>query len=440
MKKINRAGKYLIFVSVLLILFNTFLGAVLTRQSANAMRTLINSRMLDIANTAASMLDGDVLERLTKDDKDTPEYKAALEILTYFQDNIELEYIYCIRDMGDKTFTFTIDPTVEDPGEFGDPIVYTDALYAASLGTPAVDDEPYEDKWGRFYSAYSPVFDSDHNVAGIVAVDFSAAWYEHEIARLIWTTVIIIVVAFILSVMVAHMVGARYKRSFTRLYKEMNELSEGIETLVREVSPEAEATEEHLISADEGSDQAADEIAVIGNKVRSMQGTLKTQIDVIRAQAYFDGLTGLKNRTSYEDHIDRVNEAISKRNAAFTVAVFDINQLKTINDELGHDEGDRVIMTVADKLKQIFGSESVYRIGGDEFVAILDADDPKDKMKQLRRELKDTAISMGYAFFVKAADTEYSTVFKRADEAMYADKREYYQTHQDRRKRRPDYE
>lgn len=64
-----------------------------------------------------------------------PAYDNIMRILTYFRDNIELKYIYCIRDMGDGNFVFGLDPTVEDPGEFGSPITYTDALYAASKGS-----------------------------------------------------------------------------------------------------------------------------------------------------------------------------------------------------------------------------------------------------------------------------------------------------------------
>ena len=46
-------------------------------------------------------------------------------------------------------------------------LVYTDALYEASKGYAAADNKQYEDAWGTFYSAYSPVFDSDGKVAGI---------------------------------------------------------------------------------------------------------------------------------------------------------------------------------------------------------------------------------------------------------------------------------
>lgn len=139
--------------------------------------------MLDITNTAALLIDGNALRDLTADDQGTAAYKKINDTLAAFHHDADLKYIYCIRDMGGKRFVFTVDPTVKDPGKFGDPIAYTDALYIASTGTAATDDEPYSDGWGRFYSAYSPVFDSHGRVAGIVAADFSADWYEEQISH-----------------------------------------------------------------------------------------------------------------------------------------------------------------------------------------------------------------------------------------------------------------
>ena len=174
---------------------NFSLGLILTKESTDVMKEQIGNRMLDVSNTAASMLNGDVLRDIQAEDANTPEYEGKYsETLTYYQDNIDLKYIYCIRDLGNKEFVFTVDPTVLDPGVFGAPIVYTDALYQASLGTPSVDKKPYRDKWGRFYSAYSPVFDSDGKVAGIVAVDFSADWYDYQIRTQAITTIVITVI------------------------------------------------------------------------------------------------------------------------------------------------------------------------------------------------------------------------------------------------------
>ena len=101
--KMDLSKQIAITVSALLIVVNIVLGFVLVTQSKNTYRDLINNRMLDISNTAASMIDGDVLEKLTAEDKDTPEYKKINDALAVFQENIDLEYIYTIRDMGKKS-------------------------------------------------------------------------------------------------------------------------------------------------------------------------------------------------------------------------------------------------------------------------------------------------------------------------------------------------
>ena len=142
LKKMSLRTRAILLVSLFLLVTNLALGVALSYQSRDAMKTLINERMLDIVNTAAAMLDGDALGRLTAEDKGTPEYQAVYDTLYRFLDNINLDYIYYVRDMGDGTFTFGIDPDPEDPAEFGAPFVYTEALYSASQGTPAVDDRP----------------------------------------------------------------------------------------------------------------------------------------------------------------------------------------------------------------------------------------------------------------------------------------------------------
>ena len=220
MKKssLNQMSRFIILFSVFLLIVIVSLGYVLITQSSKAIRSLIEDRMLDVSNTAAALLDGDTLETLEAEDKGTPAYQAVYKMLSCFEDNIELEYIYCVRDMGDGSFVFMIDPDAEAPGEFGEHIPYTDALYHASLGIPSVDKEPYVDEWGRFYSAYSPVFDSAGKVAGIVAVDFSADWYERQITGQVKTTLVISIVSLLSASAIIIMMTARFRngsRSFS---------------------------------------------------------------------------------------------------------------------------------------------------------------------------------------------------------------------------------
>ena len=172
----------MIILISLVLLFNIFLIVVVMQKSRSAMKVLVDKRMMDVAKTAADMIDGDALSRLRADGKDTSDYKGVLDTLGYFRDNInDLKYIYCIKQVSDKEFVFSADPTILDPGEFGEPVVYTEALYEASRGITSVDSVPYEDDWGTFYSAYSPVYDSFGGIAGILAVDFSAEWYDAQV-------------------------------------------------------------------------------------------------------------------------------------------------------------------------------------------------------------------------------------------------------------------
>ena len=124
----------------------------------------------------------------------------------------------------------------------------------------------------------------------------------------------------------------------------------------------------------------------------------------------------------------------------------DLNGLKGINDSCGHEEGDRAITEAGAVLKSIFGSDGrLYRIGGDEFVALLKKTEAEmqalfsafgssiDKRNAGDAEIL-TEMSMGWAVFDSGRDREYRAVFKRADDAMYADKAAYYKTHPDRRR------
>ena len=226
----KRIPWYLVLVVIFLLIVTISLGYLLMRQSKSSIISLMQTRMLDISNTAAAMIDGDAIKSVTPEDQGTEKYESIMRTLTYFQDNIDLKYIYCIRDMGDGTFTFGLDPTVEDPGEFGTPIVYTDALYKASQGTAATDETPYNDAWGSFYSAYSPVFDSQGKVAAIIAVDFSSEWYNRQLATLTRTTVIVALLSLLVGGGIVTAIRSRSLRKIGSIQGQLNEMAASLLT------------------------------------------------------------------------------------------------------------------------------------------------------------------------------------------------------------------
>jgi diguanylate cyclase (GGDEF)-like protein len=425
------------------------MGVVLTDKASLAMRTLMNDSMLSISNTAAGMIDGDELAGLDYGCEGTPEYEHVRDTLTRFYKNIELEDIYCIKPESGRGFVFVMDLTENSPAQFGDSVKEpTDALRNAAQGKSAVDERPYEDRWGRFYSAYSPVLDSEGNVAGIIAVDFDANWYDAQVRSIQTTAFYIGLMSLLMGAVVVVIMTTSTRSRLKHAHDQLNELSDNVEELIMEVgnlSPSdinPEVKKVRMAYEDDGLDAP-------GEKISNMQTALKEQIFHIKENAFIDGMTGAKNRNAYLEDVKIADPDIKEGRLTFAVAVFDITGLKDINDTQGHECGDRAIADSARILREVFGRDNLYRTGGDEFVAAVrfaTADDMKKSFgriealqKAVNREggqykARPLVLSKGYAVFDPEEDYEFMDTFRRADKRMYDDKAAFYKTH-DRRKR-----
>ena len=169
----------------------------------------------------------------------------------------------------------------------------------------------------------------------------------------------------------------------------------------------------------------------------------------LRELAVTDMMTGVGNQTAYLEKIHALDDEIAQGIASFTVFMFDLNGVKESNDKYGHECGDLMIADAADALKTVFEKENLYRIGGDEFVAILEGL-PQPDVGRCFRELEEAialknkeerpyksalSVSKGAAVFGVGEDATYQDVFRRADQAMYKEKTVYYTTHNRRRRK-----
>ena len=173
-----------------------------------------------------------------------------------------------------------------------------------------------------------------------------------------------------------------------------------------------------------------------------MHTHLKRYLEFIHAKANTDALTHVGNTTAYMDAQSEL-EGRMEEGKRFAIAVFDINDLKKVNDRFGHKEGDRIIQGAAEGICSIFGSDHTYRIGGDEFTAVMeDGTDEaiRHKVQRVREavmkfnEGSDTegaklSLSAGTAEFDPEHDKKFRDVFVRADEVLYQKKREYHRRH-----------
>lgn len=156
-------------------------------------------------------------------------------------------------------------------------------------------------------------------------------------------------------------------------------------------------------------------------------------IALAKQQAYRDGLTGVKNTLAYLDALSELETAVkSGELTEYGVVVFDLNGLKKINDTLGHEAGDEYIKSACGLICQRFDHSPVFRIGGDEFVAVLKGSD-YEKREELLSAFRETIdsnlkngsviVASGLAVYNASSDESYNDVFKRADEFMYEQKR-----------------
>jgi diguanylate cyclase (GGDEF)-like protein len=177
--------------------------------------------------------------------------------------------------------------------------------------------------------------------------------------------------------------------------------------------------------------------ANISNVIALILTNIRTHEELVRYKeelkhlSYHDSLTGLYNRT-YLNHVIKIGAI---RNPI--VFSMDIDRLKYVNDNFGHLEGDKLIVSVSEILKKSFRKEDlVARIGGDEFVAILSdaeektADCIMERIKEetekanlaIREDYLRISVSTGYAI-KENENEEIDFLMKKADEKMYEDKR-----------------
>ncbi|MGN1338880.1 MAG: diguanylate cyclase [Oscillospiraceae bacterium] len=173
--------------------------------------------------------------------------------------------------------------------------------------------------------------------------------------------------------------------------------------------------------------RSKDEIGTLTRSFRETADRLKEQIDYINSLAYTDSLTGVNNNTAYQRDVNRVRGEIRTGCAHFSLAVIDVNGLKQINDNYGHEYGNMLISATAEAVAKVFGREHVFRIGGDEF-AVLMRDTTLEECRELADRFHDelkvcsssvsAAAAVGISEYVPA-DSCYEEVFRRADEEMY---------------------
>lgn len=180
--------------------------------------------------------------------------------------------------------------------------------------------------------------------------------------------------------------------------------------------------------------------AATGEPALSVTGVDVTELKNTRDKAHYlaarDQLTGCFNRFHIQSRMAEIKE--STREIDYAVLFLDIDHFKTVNDTFGHEAGDTVLRTVADRLGSLVrANDIVARMGGDEFVVLLRHVSSESELKCRLSEIQsalnqpiefgglrlDVTTSIGSALVARCSDADWSDIFKKADLALYHSKR-----------------
>ena len=169
-------------------------------------------------------------------------------------------------------------------------------------------------------------------------------------------------------------------------------------------------------------------------RLKKYLAKLKDAERSLRKSAFLDPLTGLANRLLLMDRFEVAMRRARRSRKQFAVLMLDLNKFKAINDTYGHAAGDKVLITVAQRLVSIVReSDTVARLGGDEFALIVESITERAQLEALGHKLVDVisqnlkldsgetvavGASVGYAWYPRDGDN-LRAILDVADQAMY---------------------
>lgn len=174
----------------------------------------------------------------------------------------------------------------------------------------------------------------------------------------------------------------------------------------------------------------------------------KQQEHMVKYYAYYDSLTELPNRHHFMEKLKIAIDNAKEKNKSISVLFIDLDKFKSINDSFGHNIGDRLLLAVGRRLKSIIREEDmVARMGGDEFIVMLNQIDSHDTVYKIVERIHDSlnrvyiiegnemniTASIGIAFYPEDGE-DADTLLKNSDAAMYKAKiqgRNNYQQYSD---------
>ena len=442
------------FACVLFFLTLSLLLSVVTyRLYTDSMYSRYRQELTSVANFLETQIDNDDMAECARTYVASEKHQKTQEFLDNFIDQYtDLHYVYLMQVLPADApvqikVIITANSTWEKENAPEDVVYLGDG--EADWYSPAEcqkfrevkegkEDAFFENEssWGIDYTLSRPMFSSDGECYGLLCLDIALEELNQEIYRNIYINIGLIfgsAIVFILLLLLwmRHNVTGPL-RALEKSVSDFARNSDG-KTNPDELrfQPPVIKVHNEVLSLSNAMTKLSDDMRDYVTKVlateREKQG--------LQTQVFQDPLTKVKSIAAYRVKTAELTRTIQQGGAEFSIVMVDINNLKQVNDQYGHENGDKYIIGAIRLVCKIFASSPVYRIGGDEFVVVLTGNDYKNR-ETLYRKIKsafaqsadDTDVepwhrysaAVGMSIYCHGDDV--SAVFERADHAMYEEK------------------
>lgn len=201
----------------------------------------------------------------------------------------------------------------------------------------------------------------------------------------------------------------------------IDSIRDGVESFALRVNARHDATEIR-------NKKLTDKISLMEQETEQLQQKLAEN----RKRLLYDTLTGVHSRLAYEELIQQEFSRWKRHGSTFSYVILDIDHFKKVNDEYGHNAGDKALRLIAQSMqKQIRKSDTLFRIGGEEFVLLLtntSAAQAEPLLTKLRKNIaeisfhfkqKRVAITLSAGITESKSDDTVQSLYERADAALY---------------------
>ena len=324
---------------------------------------------------------------------------------------------------------------------YDDPLQYKIQWDSWLTGQKQDAFQMWDNEWGQTYAYYTPLIinGTKYGLIGteLEVKDVIKPILKNTFDQILKISIILIVCIILVIGFINHFYISKIKN-----------LESNVRKFTEEKNPElAEKIRSEIRGNDEISSLAHQFASMIVELKKYMITLLSTSNELkttrehakeMHILAHKDALTGVRNKNAYDREVRRLELQLAEGKKEFGIAMIDLNFLKQINDTYGHEYGNESIRKLCHIICHTYSHSPVFRIGGDEFVVILENDDYKEaaalaeKFNGTLDELKSddklepwekVSAALGCAMFDSKTDTTVSNVFNRADKAMYARKK-----------------